>query len=132
MWFGIEKALQRYVDDSAKLPTFAVEAENRLVGFLTLREHFSTSWEIHCVAIAADWRGKGQGSRLLAHAESWLADRGVVFLQVKTVAETDPTAAYAHTRKFYEARGFVPIEIFPELWDPWNPALQYIKLINAA
>lgn len=130
-WFGIETALQMYVDDTRQMTTFALEDEGRLVGFLTLREHFATAWEVHCMAIEAGARGQGLGSRLLAHAEQWLTDRGVAFLQVKTVAATSPSVEYAQTRRFYEARGFQPLEIFPELWDPWNPALQCIKCLKA-
>ena len=131
-WFGIERALLMYKDDSAKLPTFAMEQDGRIVGFLTLREHFPTACEVHCMAIEAEARGKGLGSRLLEHSEDWLRKRGVEFLQVKTVAATSDSPEYAQTRKFYEAMRFVPIEIFPELWDPWNPALLCMKRINAA
>jgi GNAT superfamily N-acetyltransferase len=132
MWFGIERALLMYARDTAALPTFALVEGPALVGFLTLREHFPEAWDIHCVAIRADARGHGNGSRLLAHAEAWLRKRGVRFLQVKTVAATSPSKEYAETREFYDRRGFTPIEIFPTLWDPHNPALQYIKVLNAA
>ena len=130
-WFGIEHALLMYVEDTTKLPTFALDDGSRLVGFLTLRQHFPEAWEIHCLAIAADSRNRGLGSMLLAHCESWMRERGAHWLQVKTVAETNPSAEYWETRKFYEARGFAPLEIFPELWDPWNPALQYVKSLCA-
>ena len=33
------------------------------------------------------------------------------------------------TRKFYEARSFTALEIFPELWNARNPALQLVKLL---
>lgn len=131
MWFGIERALLMYVRDTALMPTFAISEGAALVGFLTLREHFPEAWDIHCLAIRADARGRGHGSRLLAHAEAWLRDRGVRFLQVKTVAATSPSKEYAETREFYDRRGFTPIEVFPTLWDPHNPALQYIKVLNA-
>ena len=131
-WFGIEHALLMYVDDTAKLPTFAFEDNGRIVGFLTLREHFPSSWEVHCMAIQSSERGNGLGSKLLSHSERWLVDRGVKFLQVKTVAASSKSPEYAQTREFYEARGFMPLEIFPELWDSWNPALQCIKHLNAA
>lgn len=130
-WFGIEHALRMYVDDTERLPTFALEDQGRLFAFLTLHEHFSEAWEIHCVAVHADTRGHGHGSRLLAHAERWLVQRGVRWLQVKTVAETSPSASYSQTRTFYAARGFAPIEIFPTLWDAHNPALQMIKRLGA-
>jgi ribosomal protein S18 acetylase RimI-like enzyme len=121
-----------YKVDTAKLPTFAIEQDQRVIGFLTLREHFPTAWEVHYIAIESQARGKRLGSRLLEHAEGWLRQRGVEFLQVKTVAATNKSLEYAQTRKFYEAQGFIPIEIFPELWDPWNPALLCIKSLNAA
>jgi GNAT superfamily N-acetyltransferase len=130
MWFGIERALLMYVRDTAVMPTFALAEGPNLVGFLTLREHFPEAWDIHCVAVHANTRGQGYGSRLLAHAEAWLLSRGVRFLQVKTVAATSPSKAYAETRRFYDRRGFSPIEVFPTLWDPRNPALQYMKVLN--
>jgi N-acetylglutamate synthase-like GNAT family acetyltransferase len=132
MWFGIEQATLMYVQDTTKMPTFAVEEDQKLIAFLTLKEHFPRAWEIHCVAVSARARGKGVGSKLLAHSEAWLVARGVEFLQVKTVAATSKSREYAETRKFYEARGFTALEIFPELWDPWNPALQCIKRLHAA
>jgi GNAT superfamily N-acetyltransferase len=132
MWFGIEPALRMYVRDTAVMPTFALSDGPALIGFLTLREHFPEAWDIHCVAIRASARGRGHGSRLLAHAEAWLLNRGVRFLQVKTVAATSPSKEYAETREFYNRRGFTPIEVFPTLWDAHNPALQYIKALHAA
>ena len=131
-WFGIEHALVMYVEDTTKLPTFAMEQDGQIAGFLTLREHFPAAWEVHCMAVRAEARGKRIGSKLLAHSEHWLRQRNVRFLQVKTVAATSKSVEYAETRKFYEAMGFAPLEIFPELWDPWNPALQCIKSLGAA
>ena len=132
MWFGIEHALLMYARDSAVMPTFALSEGSLLIGFLTLREHFPDAWDIHCVAVRADARGHGHGSRLLAHAEAWLLKRSVRFLQVKTVAATSSSKEYAETREFYRRRGFTPIEVFPTLWDAHNPALQSIKVLHGA
>jgi len=131
-WFGIESALQMYARDSASMPTFALEDGARLVGFLTLTEHFPEAWEIHCIAMHADARNQGCGTRLLEKAEAWLVQKGVRFLQVKTVAATSSSASYAKTREFYAHRGFTPIEIFPTLWAVQNPALQLIKVLPAS
>jgi N-acetylglutamate synthase-like GNAT family acetyltransferase len=120
-----------YVEDTVRLPTFALEDEGRLVAFLSLREHFPKAWEIHCMAVEAAARGKGFVSTLLTHSEAWLVERSVTYLQVKTVAATSASVEYAETREFYLAKGFTPLEIFPELWDPWNPTLQLIKRLNA-
>jgi GNAT superfamily N-acetyltransferase len=133
MWFGIEKSLLMYVADSATKPTFAAEAEDgNLVAFLTLTQHFPTTWEVHCMAVSASHRNTGLGSALLEHTEQFLRSNGARFLQVKTVAESAPSAGYAQTRKFYLAKGFTPLEVFPTLWDPRNPALQLVKALNEA
>ena len=130
-WFGIEPALLMYARDSGLMPTFALaETGGAIVAFLTLQRHFPHAWEVHCMAVKAEARSKGLGSRLLAHAESWLLAQEVKFLQVKTVASTSASAAYAQTRKFYERRGFTALEVFPTLWDAHNPALQCIKALS--
>jgi N-acetylglutamate synthase-like GNAT family acetyltransferase len=130
-WFGIEEALRMYVADTERLPTFALSESSAVVAFLSLMQHFPESWEIHCVAVHSNARNRGHGSALLKHAERWLAEQGVKYLQVKTVAHTSKSAAYAETREFYLARGFAPLEIFPLLWAPQNPALQLIKVLHA-
>ncbi|MDP2140766.1 MAG: GNAT family N-acetyltransferase [Gammaproteobacteria bacterium] len=131
-WFGIEQAIQMYVQDTEKYPTFGIAQDDKLVGFMTLRQHFPDSWEVHCMAFHADARNMGLGTKLLTHCENWLAERGAKFLQVKTVAATSPCPEYAQTRAFYESRGFIPLEIFPQLWDAHNPALQCIKMLVSA
>ena len=83
------------------------------------------------MAVHADCRGSGLGTSLIEHSQAWLRRQGARFLQVKTVASTSASAEYAETRKFYEAMGFTPLEVFPELWDPWNPALQMVKSLDA-
>ena len=130
-WFGIEDALLMYVADTARYPTFAAVQGNSIVGFLTLHEHFADAWEIHCVAVHSACRNQGVGSELLAHGERWLIERGVKYLQVKTVAQASKSVEYAQTREFYRARGFTPLEVFPTLWGPQNPALQLIKVLRA-
>jgi GNAT superfamily N-acetyltransferase len=128
-WFGIEDALLMYARDSATMPTFAIEQRERLLAFVTLHQHFPQACEIHCIAVAADARGQGLGGRLLRHAEHWAQAQGVRFLQVKTVADSSPSPEYAETRRFYAAMGYTPLEVFPTLWSPHNPALQMVKLL---
>ena len=84
------------------------------------------------MAVQASCRGSGIGKSLVEQSQVWLRQRGARFLQVKTVASTSDSAEYAETRRFYEAMGFTPLEVFPELWDPWNPALQMVKSLGAA
>jgi len=64
---------------------------------------------------------------MLDRAEALLARDGVEYLQVKTLADTVEYEPYARTRAFYSACGFRPLQVFPDLWDPENPALQVVK-----
>ena len=130
--FGIEDELHMYKRDTATLTTFAVEHQGHLLGFISLTEHFPQAWEVHCIAVRASHRNQGVGSALLGHAESWLRAKGVQFLQIKTVAATSASQAYAQTREFYRAKGYTPLEVFPTLWNPRNPALQLVKVLTAA
>ena len=130
-WFGIEDALRMYVADTARLPTFALSEGGAVVAFLSLMQHFPESWEIHCLAVHSRARNRGHGTALLQHSERWLARQGARYLQVKTVAHTSSSRAYAETREFYLGKGFTPLEIFPTLWAPQNPALQLVKVLHA-
>jgi GNAT superfamily N-acetyltransferase len=115
-WFGIESALVDYVRDATIHPTFTVCHEGRTIGFVTLRQHFAASWEVHCIAVERQHHGRGAGLALHRHAERWLHARGARVLQVKTLSADDPSAAYARTRPFYERLGYAPLEVFTHLW----------------
>ena len=131
-WFGIEPSLIEYVRNTSRFPTFVAEVRGEIVAFATLIEHFPTSWDVHCIAVDAAFRGQGIGKHLHDHIEKWLFDRGVLVLQVKTIAASHPSRAYAETRAFYAAAGYVPVEIFPRLWASHLPVLQMIKTLRHA
>jgi len=125
-WFGIDEATQSYIDAAATLTTFAVGD----AGFLCLKRHFPEAAEIFVLGVRRDAHRQGIGRTLVRAAEAWCAANGVDYLQVKTLAHTKDDANYARTRAFYDAVGFTPLEIFPELWDPRNPALQLVKRVE--
>ena len=131
MWFGIETALQEYVQDTEHLPTFVARDGQLIVGFVTVREHFPFAWEVHCIAMAAQARNRGIGRSLHAHVESWLARKGARYLQVKTISASSPSKEYAQTRAFYLAIGYEPLEEFPLLWAPRLPVLQLVKTLTS-
>ncbi|MEN6523457.1 MAG: N-acetyltransferase, partial [Anaerolineaceae bacterium] len=45
----------------------------------------------------------------------------------KTLDASRCCEEYDRTRAFYEAMGFRPLEVFPELWDKDNPCLLMVK-----
>jgi GNAT superfamily N-acetyltransferase len=68
------------------------------------------------MAVRSKARNRGHGKALLKHSEQWLVETRRQVLQVKTVAHTSQSVAYAETREFYTASGFTPLEVFPLLW----------------
>jgi len=126
-WFGIEKALIQYVKDADTMPTILVKDDNDVIGFLTIKMHFPESADIHCLAIHPNYHQKGIGRLLIQKLEQYLISQGVKILQVKTISEDSDCQAYAKTRKFYYATGFIPLEVFPTLWDESNPCLVLVK-----
>jgi GNAT superfamily N-acetyltransferase len=121
-WFGIEEATAAYIRDVAELPTFAIAED----AFLSLKLHNPSSAEVYVMGVRTTRHGQGFGSALLAAAEGYLRERGVDYLQVKTLGPSDPYEPYASTRRFYESRGFVPLEELHGLWEH-NPCLIMVK-----
>lgn len=131
-WFGHEASLLEYAANTAKLATFVAEDGGQVVGFMSLRQHFAASWEIDCIAVEGPKRNHGIGQALHAQAELWLCSQGAQLLQVKTLAESHPSVAYAQTRKFYESLGYRPLEVFPTLWEADLPVLLLVKVLVCA
>jgi len=131
-WFGIEQSIVQYVRDIEQLPTIiARDADGSAIGFMSIKQHFPRTAELYVLGVRAEDHRRGVGRAMLAKAEQWLAARGVHILQVKTVSASRQCEAYARTREFYEAVGFVPLEEFPKLWDVRNPCLIMVKGLNA-
>lgn len=127
-WFGIEEAIVYYVNEIDGLPTFlALDEGEGGVGFMSVKQHFPQAAELYVLGVRPEWHGRGIGRALLARAEAHLRDLGVEYVQVKTLAASHPDPNYARTRRFYEAMGFRPLEVLPELWDESNPCLIMIK-----
>lgn len=126
-WFGIEEAVDHYVEFSSRSLTVVASAGTEDVGFLSLLEHGPFAAEIYVMGVRAAYHRRGIGRRLVARAERLGSDRGAEFLQVKTLSERRDNPFYAATRAFYLSCGFRPLEEFPTLWGEANPALQLVK-----
>jgi ribosomal protein S18 acetylase RimI-like enzyme len=129
-WFGIPEAVEDYVSVADRSPTVIARVEGRDVGFLTVVQHNEFAAEIYAMGVVPEWHRRGIGTAMLDHVEASLAGSGVEYLQVKTLSASHPDPGYARTRAFYLARGFRPLEEFPDLWNPGNPALQLVKAPN--
>jgi GNAT superfamily N-acetyltransferase len=126
-WFGIESSIVHYSTEIDILPTFLAFEAERVIGFLSLKQHTPYSAEVYVMAVLQEAHRKGVGRTLMSSSQDWLKSCGVQYLQVKTLGPSDPDESYAKTRSFYEAVGFMPLEEFKQIWDEDNPCLIMIK-----
>ena len=122
-WFGLPDAVDEYVRGVASLPVLAVGD----AGFLALKLHTESAAEIYVMGVLPERHGRGIGTALVSEAEELLRGRRVEYLQVKTLGPSHPDEGYAATRRFYEARGFRPLEELTAIWGEANPCLIMVK-----
>lgn len=126
-WFGLPDAVEEYIENGRISPLWAAKTKENIIGFITLRETSEDSCEIHCMGIKKAYHRKGIGRRLQETLEEYVKGK-YEFLQVKTVNEGYYTD-YDKTVGFYKSLGFKKLEVFPDLWDQWNPCLILVKKI---
>ena len=128
-WFGIPEANQNYIEMADALPGVIAAVDDDEVGITTIKHHSQYAAEVYLMAVKPAFHRRGVGRLMLQRVERVLAAEGVEFLQVKTLSAAIVDKGYAKTRAFWLASGFRPLEEFPTLWDPSNPALQLIKTV---
>lgn len=125
-WFGLPDSTREYIEDSRRLPLWAAMQCARPIGFVTRTQTSARTAEVHCMGVRKEAHRQGIGRDLLTALEKNCAADGYRLLQVKTVDEGH-YPEYDRTIAFYEAMGFVRLEVFPTLWDAWNPCLVLVK-----
>lgn len=129
-WFGFPASVEDYVAAAETNPTVVASLGGRRVGILTLVTHTPYAAEVSVMGVLPEHHRHGIGAAMLAQAQSWLAQRDIEYLQVKTLSPRREDEGYARTRAFYLAQGFRPLEEFPNLWSPDQPALQMVKTVR--
>jgi len=130
-WFGKPASVVDYVAEAESLPMLGARARSGddFVGFLSLKTQSPITVEAYVLGVMRQYHRRGCGRALFEAAESRLRALGCRYLTVKTIAASNPDPHYAATRLFYEALGFEPIEVFPDLWDKHNPCLLLLKTL---
>lgn len=133
-WFGIEESTAAYIQAVKEMDFWAIFSapgyEIAPVGFLALHQHNPFTAEIHVMGVLPEHHRRGAGHALVAAATAHCLKNGTEYLTVKTLAPSHPDPGYAKTRRFYEAQGFRPLEVFPLLWDAANPCLFMAKYLR--
>lgn len=121
-WFGIPESVASYVNESAELSFFAANIYEEYIGFITLKETSPATAELCVMGVKKAHHRRGAGKALVAAFFRKARELGYQYAQVKTLA-AGTCQEYDHTRMFYEHMGFLPLEVFPTLWDEGNPCL---------
>jgi len=127
-WFGIESSTLAYIADAARLPTWVARCEGRDAGFITLSQTSPHAIDVHCIAVHREFHGRGLGTTLIRHAETYTREQGASILHVKTMGPSRPNQEYARTTHFYRSSGFLDLEEVNNLW-PGIPCLILVKWI---
>ena len=127
-WFGIPEAREEYIRDSAGRTFFCAEENEKAVGFLYLKQTGKDTVELAVMGVLKEYHRKGIGKALFKCAKDSLKESGYSFIQVKTV-EMGKYEEYDQTNQFYISLGFKGLEVFPTLWDEWNPFQIYVMAL---
>lgn len=127
-WFGIPEAREEYIEGSKDNLFFCAYEEEKPVGFLYIKETGKDTAELAVMGVLKEYHRKGIGRTLFEHAKAAAREAGYSFLQVKTV-QMGKYEDYDNTNKFYLSLGFKEFEVFPTLWDEWNPCQIYVMAL---
>ena len=127
-WFGIPKAREQYIKESSEQPFFAAYDSDKTIGFLCLKETGKKTVELCVMGVLKDYHRKGVGRKLFERAKEEAKQAGYFFMQVKTV-QMGRYEEYDATNHFYLSLGFKEFEVFPTLWDEWNPCQIYVMAL---
>ncbi len=124
-WFGMAQAREAYIRESRNQPFFAAVENGEPIGFLCLKQTGKATVELAVMGVLKPWHRKGYGRALVRAAMDWARLQGYGFMQVKTV-QMGRYPEYDATNRFYQSLGFQEFEVFPTLWDEWNPCQVYV------
>lgn len=127
-WFGIPEAREEYIEESSAYPFYAAYDNDKPVGFISLKETGKDTLELYVMGILKEYHRKGIGRKLFEMAKEEAKKKGYSFLQVKTV-QMGRYDEYDATNRFYLSLGFKEFEVFPTLWDEWNPCQVYVMTV---
>lgn len=128
-WFGIPDAREEYIAESGNKIFFCAFDNDKPLGFLYLKETGKSTVELYAMGVLKEFHRRGIGRQLFNRAKEEASKQGYSFMQVKTV-QMGRYAEYDRTNKFYLSLGFQEFEVFPTLWDEWNPCQIYIMSLR--
>jgi len=127
-WFEIEEGKERYTTESAEQIFIKAVENNKVVGFISLKETGKATVELAVMGVLKEYHRKGIGSKLFEEAKKVALSSGYSFIQVKTV-QMGKYEDYDRTNMFYLSLGFKEFEVISQLWDEDNPCQIYVMAL---
>lgn len=128
-WFGLEESREEYITGSADWTFLAAKDGEQIVGFLCLKETGKATVELAVMGVLKEYHRRGIGRQLVEKSKEVAKAKGYEFMQVKTV-KMGVYEDYDKTNYFYINCGFKELEVFPLLWDEWNPCQVYVMSLK--
>ena len=124
-WFEVEESREGYIRDCVDWIFLAAKDDDKIVGFLCLKETGNATVELAVMGVLKDYHRNGIGRQLVDKAKEVAKSSGYEFMQVKTV-KMGMYEDYDKTNRFYISCGFKEFELFPLYWDEANPCQIYV------
>ena len=128
-WFEVEESREGYIRDCADWIFLAAKDDDKIVGFLCLKETGNATVELAVMGVLKDYHRNGIGRQLVDKAKEVAKSSGYEFMQVKTV-KMGMYEDYDKTNRFYISCGFKEFELFPLYWDEANPCQIYVMSLK--
>ncbi|HEY6568043.1 MAG TPA: GNAT family N-acetyltransferase [Actinomycetota bacterium] len=132
--FGQEAGRQQCAEAVRSEPGWVCQLDGRAVGFCTFARHLDTSGEITWLAVHADHRGSGLGTRLVDHLAAQMTAEGRRLLLALTVSASDGPDdvedGYDATRAFYRSAGFVEARDFAGFWGQADTPVLMVRVLD--
>lgn len=128
-WFGLPESTQAYIDQ-VKDMVFISIGQEECMGFCALDTSNALQVNLHVLGLKKIYHNQGIGGELIKFITAYGRENGYGYLSVLTLSGQHESIEYGLTRKFYLKTGFKEFIDLPSLWDPCNPAVLMVKVID--
>ena len=128
-WFEITESREKYIKDCEEQIFVVAKKAEKEIGFICLKETGKDTVEVAVMGVLKEYHRHGIGKELIKAAKDIAIQKEYSFLQVKTV-QMGFYENYDKTNLFYCNVGFKEFEVFPMLWDEYNPCQIYVMALK--
>jgi len=130
LWFGIQESNNEYCENVKQYRLIAILVDNVEIGFVSIKENSKVVNELYVLGLLKNQHRNGIGTKVLQFIEADLINKGIKYLEVKTLDESRESEEYRLTRLFYEKNGFIKLDVLLNEWGENNPCLIMIKKLS--